>query len=170
MAGTDTNSAQELIEAYNQAISSAFTVAGTNMTQATEAAKVVADAAQTERNEYGKTVEEAVGHSRKRGENIAGAMRSFTATPANGEPSFSPEAKESIDKLIQGEMDFYQSFTKSWTDYLTGLEERRSAAAKAMLEGNAKMIESGQEVAKSAAKYGEALMQWSLDNAKATKS
>ena len=97
-------------------------------------------------------------------------MRSFTATPANGEPSFSPEAKESIDKLIQGEMDFYQSFTKSWTDYLTGLEERRSAAAKAMLEGNAKMIESGQEVAKSAAKYGEALMQWSLDNAKATKS
>ena len=67
MAGTDTNSAQELIEAYNQAISSAFTVAGTNMAQATEAAKVVADAAQTERNEYGKTVEEAIGHSRKRG-------------------------------------------------------------------------------------------------------
>ena len=170
MATTDTNSAEELVQAYNQAISSSFAAVDAGMAQATAAAKVVTEAVQTERDQYGKVVEQAAGHARARGENAVGVMQSMAGIPATGATTYADEAKKSVSKLIEGEMAFYQAWTKGWMDYLTGIEERRSAASKAVLESNVKMLESSQEVAKSAAKYGEALMQWSLDNAKGTKS
>ena len=67
-------------------------------------------------------------------------------------------------------MAFYQAWTKGWMDYLSGAEARRSAAAQVMLESNAKVVESGQEAMKSAAKYGEALLDWSMESAKGMKS
>ena len=94
----------------------------------------------------------------------------MTAIPKSGAPAFTSEAKESVNKLIESEMAFYQAWTKSWIDYLSGAEARRSAAAQAMLESNSKVIECSQEAMKSAAKYGEALMDWSMESAKGMKS
>ena len=165
MAGTTTNSAEELMQAYSQAVSSGFGAADAGMAQTTTAVKLITDAIQTERNEYGKIAEQAVSHVRSRGENLAGVMQSIAATPP-----FTPEAKDSISKLIEGEMAFYQSWTKSWTEYLTGVETRRNAAAKAMLESNAKAVASGEEAMKSAVKYGEAFIEWSMGAPKVTKS
>ncbi len=170
MADTASNSAEELVQAYNQAISSGFAVADTGIAQTTATAKVVSDAILAERDEYGKAIDKAAGQARTRSENLAGVIQSVAAIPVSGTPTFSPEAKESVSKLIEGEMAFYQAWTKSWTDYLAGVEERRKAAAQAMLQSNAKMIEAGQDAMKSAAKYGEAFFDWSLENSKGMKS
>ena len=170
MSDKATRSAEELAQAYNKAIASGFAVADAGIAQATAAVKMFTDAAQTERDEYGKAVEQAATHARARGENLAGVMQSMTATAKSGAPAFTSEAKESVSKLIEGEMAFYQAWTKGWIDYLSGVEARRSAAAQAMLDSNAKVVESGQEAMKSAAKYGEALMDWSMESAKGMKS
>ena len=165
MAGTTTNSAGELMQAYSQAVSSGFAAADAGMAQTTTAVKLVTDAIQSERDEYGKVMEQAAAHARARGENFAGAVQSMAATPP-----FTPEAKDSISKLIEGEMAFYQAWTKGWMDYLAGVEARRNAAAKAMLESNAKAVASGQDAMKSAAKYGEAFIDWSMGAARGMKS
>ncbi len=170
MAGTATKSAEELVQAYNQAISNGFAAADAGIAQTTTSVKVATDAIQTERDEYGKVVEQAVGHVRTRGENIAGVMQSFATVPMNGAPAFTPETKESVNKLIEGELAFYQAWTKSWMDYLAGIEERRIAAAKAMLDGNAQVMERSQEAVRSAVKYGEAFVEWSQETAKGKKS
>ena len=165
MAGTTTKSAEELVQAYSQAVSSGFAAADAGMAQTTTAVKLITDAIQTERNEYGKVMEQTAGHARTRSENFAGAMQGIASTPP-----FTPEARDSISKLIEGEMAFYQAWTKGWMDYLAGVEARRNAAAKAVLESNAKAVATGQEAMKSAVKCGEALMDWSLEAVSATKS
>ena len=170
MADKATRSAEELAQAYKKAIASGFAVADAGIAQTTAAVKMFTDVVQTERDEYGKAVEQAVTHARARGENLAGVMQNMTATPRSGASAFTPEAREAVNKLVEGEMAFYQAWTKGWMDYLSGIEARRSAAAQAMLESNAKVVESGQEAMKSAAKYGEALMDWSMESAKGMKS
>ena len=170
MADKATKSAEELAQAYNKAIASGFAVADAGIAQTTAAVKMFTDAVQTERDEYGKAIEQAVTHARARSESLASVMQSMTAIPKSGAPAFTPEAKESVNKLVESEMAFYQAWTKGWMDYLSGAEARRSAAAQAMLESNAKLVESGQEAMKSAAKYGEALMDWSMESAKGMKS
>ena len=170
MADTATKSAEELVQAYNKAISSSFAAADAGIAQTTSAVKMVTETIQAERDEYGKTVEKSIGHVRARSENMAGVMQSMAAMPTSGTPPFTAEAKESMNKLIEGEMAFYQPLTKSWMDYLSGVEVRRNAAAKAVLESNAKMIQSGQEVIESAVKYGESFIDWSMETAKGMKS
>ena len=170
MADKATRSAEELAQAYNKAIASGFAVADAGIAQTTAAVKMFADTVQTERDEYGKAIEQAVTHARARGENLAGMMQSMTAIPKSGVFAFTSEAKESVNKLVESEMAFYHAWTKGWMDYLSGVEARRSAAVQAMLESNAKLAESGQEAMKSAAKYGEALMDWSMESAKGMKS
>jgi len=170
MADKATRSAEELAQAYNRAIASGFAVADAGIAQTTAAVKMFTDAVQTERDEYGKAVEQAVTHARTRGENLASMMQSMTAIPKSGAPAFTSEAKESVSKLIEGEMAFYQAWTKGWMDYLSGAEARRGAAAQAMLESNAKVVESDQEAMKSAAKYGETLMDWSMESAQGMMS
>ena len=170
MADAASNGAEELAQAYNQAISSGFAIADAGMAQTAASVKIITDAIQTERDEYGKAVEKAAGQARARGENFVGVMQSATAAPAPGTPAFTQEARESFTKLVEGEMAFYQAWGKGWTDYFAGVEQRRSAAAKAMLQSNAKMVEAGQEAMKSAAKFGEALFDWSAKNAKGANS
>ena len=170
MADKASKNPEELMQAYNKAIASGFAVADAGIAQTTAAVKMFTDAVQTERDEYGKAVEQVVSHARTRGENLASVMQSMTVAPKSGSTPFGPEAKESVNKLIEGEVAFYQTWTKGWMDYLSGVEARRSAAAQAMLESNAKVAESGQEAMKSAAKYGEALMDWSMESAKGMKS
>lgn len=170
MADKASKGPEELMRAYNMAIASGFAVADAGIAQTTTTVKLVTGAIQTERNECGKAVEQAASHARARGENLDSVMQSMTAMPRSGAPAFTPEAKESVNKLVESEMAFYRAWTKVWMDYLSGAEARRSAAVHAMLESNAKVVESGQEAMKSAAKYGEALMDWSMESAKGMKS
>lgn len=170
MADKATKSAEELAQAYNKAIASGFAVADAGIAQTTATVKVFTDTVQTERDEYGKAVEQAAAHARARGENLASVMQSMAAAPKSVASAFTPEAREAVNKLIEGETAFYQAWTKGWMDYLSGAEARRSAAAQVMLESNAKVVESGQEAMKSAAKYGEALLDWSMESAKGMKS
>ncbi len=181
MADTVTNPAQELVKAYNKAISSSFAAAdagfaqtsaavNASFAQTSAAVKLLTGSAQAERDEYGKVMDKAASHARARGENIAAAMQGMAAMPVSTAPSFTPEAKDALNKLIEGEMTFYQAWTKSWMDYLSGAEARRSAAVKTMLENSAGAMESSQEVVKSAVKCGEAFIDWSMETAKVTKS
>ena len=170
MADKAPSSAEALTQAYNQAIASGFAVADAGMAQTTANVKVIADAIQAERDEYGKAVESAAIHIRTRGENVARVMQGMAAAPGADMADYTAKAKESVGKLIEGEMAFYQAWAKGWTDYLAAAEERRKAAAQAMLAGNARVIDAGQEAVNSAAKYGEALVDWSLDNAEGMKS
>ena len=50
-----------------------------------------------------------------------------------------------------------------------GLEQNK-ALVNGMIETNAKLAEASQEVMKSAIKYGEAYVEWSMETAKGMKS
>ena len=154
----------ELMEAYNQAISSTFAAADAGIAQGTAAVKVLSEAAEAERQVLGKLAAQAADNARARSENLTAAMQGMMT------PSFpdSAEAKESIGKIIEGEMSFYQSMSKSWMDYMAGLESRRNAAAQAIIESSASTIESGQAAVNSAAKYGQAFFDWSMSAAPVT--
>ena len=174
MPDNATKGVEELVQAYNQAISSSVAAIDISMAQASTAVKLITDTIQKERSEYGKVWDEAASHARKRNESMTAVfpsvLQGMAAAPAAGIPGFSPEAKESVSKIIEGEMAFFQAWTKSWMDYLAGMEARRSAAAQALLDNNAKTISSGQEAVKSTVKYGEAFIDWSVETVKAPKS
>ena len=170
MADTATNPAQQLTEAYNKVISSSFAAADASIAQAAGTARLLTDVAQVERDEYGKAMKQAADHARTRGENIAAAIQGMAAAPAPTAPSIAPEAKDAFYKLVEGEMAFYQAWTRSWMDYFAGAESRRNAAVKSMVESNAGAMESGQEIVKSAVKCGEAFIDWSMEAAKTAKS
>ncbi len=167
MADKATNGTGELVQAYNRAVESAIGAFDTGFAQAGAAAKALSDAAETERAEFGKALEQGAAQARQRGENMAAALpgvyQAFVFKPGAVAPEIGPEVKESVGKLIAGETAFYESMAQSWVQYLAGLEQRRGAAAKALMESNAKVIESGQQAAKGAVEYGEALFGWSVE-------
>jgi hypothetical protein len=174
MAETTTNSAEELALAYNKAISSGFSAVDAGMAQTTAALKLMTGAVKAERTEYGKVWEQAATHARKRNENVTALFpaifQGMASTPVNSIPTINPEAKESVNKIIESEMAFYQAWTKTWMDYLSGMETRRSAAALEVLESNAKAIASSQAALKNTVKFGETIIDWSLESVNATKS
>jgi hypothetical protein len=178
MADKATTGVEGLVQAYNQTISNSIAAVDAGMEQASATVKLMSDAVQKERTEYGKVWDQAGSHARKRNENITSifptVFQGMAASPAAGMPGFipgfSPEAKESMNKIIESEMAFYEVWTKSWMEYLAQMEARRSAASQALLESNSKAIASSHEAMKSAVKYGEAIIDWSLEAAKAPKS
>ena len=70
-------------------------------------------------------------------------------------------------------MERTQELIKAYSDVMasgfaafnTGLQQN-NAFATGMMNTNVKMVESGQEFVKSAFKYGEAVVEWSMDAAK----
>ena len=174
MATTEKKATEELMQAYNQAVSSGFAAMDAGLQQATSAAKTMTDAAEAERAEYGKVVQVAAAHSRTQAENLAtlvpDILRDMTTPPSFDGNSKGSSAKESIGKFIESETSFYKSWTQAWMDYLVGAEERRSAFAKSMLEGNVKAAASAQEAAIHAARFSEALFDWSTQSPTAAKS
>ena len=74
-------------------------------------------------------------------------------------------------------MERTQELFKSYGDAVSsgfaafnlGLQQNK-ALVNGMMETNVKMAEASQEVMKSAIKYGEAYMAWSLETANGTKS
>ena len=171
MADKATNGTDDLVQAYNRAVESAIGAFDTGVAQATTAVKVLSDAAETERAEFGKVMEQGAAQARKRGENLAavlpGMYQAFAVKPGAAAPEIGPEVKESVGKLIEGETAFYESMSQAWMQYISELEQRRSAAAKSLMESNVKVIESGQKAAKGAVEYGEALFGWSVETANA---
>ncbi len=167
MADKATNGTEELLQAYNKAVASGLAAVDASVAQTTTTVKLVNEATQAERNEFGKVWEHGTDQARKRSENLAavipGMFQDIAAKPGSGVPTFGAASKESFGKLIESEMAFYQSWTQAWMQYIAGLEERRSAAVKAMLESNAKVMESSQHAVKDAVEYGGALVNWSME-------
>ena len=167
MADNGTNKVEELVQAYNQAVSSGIAAMDAGMAQTTAAVKLMTNALQTERTEYGKVWEAATSQARRRNEDLIAMfpniLQGMTAAPG-------AEAKESVNNFVESDIAFSQAWMKGWMVYLSGLEIRSSAATQALLEGNAKTVTSGHEAVKSAVKYGEAIIDWSLESAKGTKS
>ena len=175
MADKNTPKVEELVEAYKEAVSSGIAAIDAGMAQTTAAVKHATDSMETERTEYGKVWERASSMARKRNENITAMFPKVfdgmgAAQTAASMPTISAEAKESVNKIIESEMAFYQAWTKTWMDYLSGMETRRSAAALEVLESNAKAIASSQAALKNTVKFGETLIDWSLESVNATKS
>lgn len=164
----------KVMEAYTQAFASGVAVADAGVAQTTAAVKLMTDAVQAERAEYGKVWEQASRQVQERNESLAAVipalMQGMATSPAAGIPAVSPEAREAASKLITSEMAFYQSWTQAWMQYFAGVEQRRSATAQAMMEAQDKVVASQQEATQSAVKYGEAVMDWTMDSLNATKS
>ena len=75
MAGTATKSAEELAQAYDQAISTNFAAVNAGMAQTMAAVKMFTDSLQAERDEAGKVWEQTAGYARSRSEKMAGFFR-----------------------------------------------------------------------------------------------
>ena len=174
MADKNTPKVEELVEAYKEAVSSGIAAIDAGMAQTTAAVKHATDSMETERTEYGKVWERASSKARKRNENITSmfpkAFDGMGAAPGTGIPSVSTGAKESVNSFIESEIAFSQAWMKSWMVYLSGLEIRSGAATQALLEGNAKAIASSQAALKNTVKFGETIIDWSLESAKSTRS
>ena len=162
MAVTNQKHGEELVKAYNQVIKQGVAAIETGWEQTTAAAKQFAAATQAEMEETGKTWESVVNQAQSRNEKLADTLKDQATFPSSGEAGFKPETKELVDQLIEGA----KSYSQSWTGYLAGLEKRQAAFLKGLSEANSKMIESSQDLAKSAAVYGEAVLEWSNEAAK----
>ena len=152
---------EELSKAYKQVISLGFAALETGWEQTTAAAKLFATASQTESDEAGKNWKAAVNQAQSRNEKLADILKDTATFPAPDAAGFKPETKELVDQLIEGG----KSLSHSWTEYLTGLEKRQAALLKGLSESNSKIIESSQDLAKSAAAYSEAFLEWSREAA-----
>ena len=171
MADRDTNGTEDLVQAYDRSVEKAIGAFDAGVAQATGTVKLMTGAVETERREFGGLLEQGAAQARRRGENLAavfpGLLQGFAANPATGAAEFGPEVKDSINRLIEGETAFYDAMTQAWMNYISGAEQRRSAAAGALLEGNAKAIEASQQAARGAMEFGEALFNWSMETATA---
>ena len=168
MSGKAAKGSEELLQAYKQSIASGFAVMNAGMTQATAAAKLMTEATQTERDEISKVWGQTADQALKCNENLAavvpGILSELSAAPFSGSPVLSPEVKDAVGQVIEGEVAVCQAWAQAWIQYLAGVEQRRSAMTQSLLAGNAGTFESGQDVVKSAVKFGEAFMDWSLEN------
>ena len=162
MAGTIQEHAEEIVKAYNQIVKQGVAAIETGWGQTTAAAKKFAAASQTEMEEAGKTWESVVNDAQSRNEKLADMLKEPATFASSGEAGFKPETKELVDQLIEGA----KSYSQSWTGYLAGLEKRQVVFLKGLSETNSKIIESSQDLAKSAAVYGEAVLEWSNEVAK----
>ena len=162
MAITNRENAEELVKSYNQMIKKGIAAIETGWEQITAAAKQFAAASQTEMEETGKTWESAINDAQSRNEKMADGFKDPATYPWSGAAGFKPETKELVDQLIEGA----KTYSQSWTGYLAGLEKRQVAFLKGLSGTNSKIIESSQDLAKTAAVYGDALLDWSNEAVK----
>ena len=162
MAVTTQEHAEELVKSYNQVIKQGIAAIETGWEQTTAAAKQFASASQTAMDEVGKTLESVINQARSRNEKLADMLKDPATFKSSGAAGFKPETKELVDQLIEGA----KSYSQSWTGYLAGLEKRQVAFLKGLSEANSKIIESSQDLAKSAAVYSEAFLEVSREAAK----
>ncbi len=162
MTATTQEHAGDLSKAYDQVIKHGISAIETGWEQTTSGAKLFAAASRTEMDEAGKTWEVAINDARSSNDKMADLLKDAATPPPFGAAGLNPETKELVDHLIEGA----KSFAQSWTGYLAGLEKRQTDFLKGMSETNSKIVESSQNLAKSAVEYGESVLAWSQEAAR----
>ena len=152
----------ERSRAYDQMIKHGIAAIETGWEQTTAAAKLFAAASRTEMDEAGKTWGVTVNAARDRNEKITDLLKDPATFSPPGGTGLRSETKELVDNVIEGA----KSFSQSWTGYLAGLEQRQADVIEGMSEANSKIIESSQDLAKSAVAYGESVLASSQGAAK----
>lgn len=169
MSEKATSGNDELVQAYNRAVENAVGAFDTGIAQAAGAVRLMSEAAETERDELGKALEQGATLARKRSENLAtvlpGIWQGIAIRPGAAAPESGSEARDSIGKLVESETSFYESMTEAWVKYVAGWEQRRGAAAVALMESNARVVDANQRAARGVAEYGQALFNWSMETA-----
>ncbi len=155
MAATVTESAQEMVKAYNQMVSQGFAAARVGWEQSAATTKLMTEAFQAEQAASGKIWEQSIGRARERSEKMAELGRTFAAAPSAG---ISPEAKEMIDAIVAGD----QEYLRACAEYAQGVEKRRAELTTTMLKANTDLASAGQEMVESAMDCGRAFMDWSF--------
>ena len=155
MAATVTESAQEMVKAYNRMVSQGFVAARMGWEQSAATTKLMTEAFQAEQAASGKIWEESIGRARDRSEKMAELTRTFAASPNAG---INPEAKELMDAVVAGD----QEYLRSCAQYAQGVEKRRAELTATMLKANTDLASAGQEMVESAMDYGRAFMDWSF--------
>ena len=161
MATTNQERTEELSKAYRELINRSFAVIETGWEQITAAADLITAAVKTEKDANGKTLQETVDKVQSRNEKLADVLKDPATFQPTGTASLKPETKELFDHLIEGEKSLYQS----WAEYSAGFEKRQEILLKEFSGGNLKIVESSKEMAKSAAVYSEAFIEWSREAA-----
>ena len=128
VAATVTESAQEMVKAYNHMVSQGFAAARVGWEQSAATTKSMTEAFQAEQTASGKIWEESIGRARERNEKMAELARAFAAAPNAG---VSPEAKEMIDAIVAGD----QEYLRTCAEYAQGVEKRRAGLTATMLQG-----------------------------------
>lgn len=155
MAATVTESAQEMVKAYNQMVSQGFAAARVGWEQSAATTKLMTEAFQAEQAASGKIWEESISRARDRSEKMAELTRTCAASPTAG---VSPEAKEMMDTIVAGD----QEYLRACAEYAQGVEKRRAALTATMLKANTDLASCGQDMVESAMEYGRAFMDWSF--------
>ena len=155
MAATVTESAQEMVKAYNRMASQGLAAARLGWEQSAAAAKSMTEAFQDEQAASGKIWEETIGRARERSEKMAELTRAFAAAPSAG---INPEAKELIDSIVAGDQEYF----RACADYAQGVEKRRAELTATVLKANTDLASCGQDMIESAMEYGRACMDWSF--------
>ena len=155
MAATVTESAQEMVKAYNRMVSQGFAAARVGWEQSASTARGMTEAVQAEQTAAGKIWEESIGRARDRSEKMAELTRAFAAAPNAG---INPEAKELMDAIIAGDQEYF----RACAEYAQGVEKRRADRTATMLKANTDLASASQEMVESAMDCGRAFMDWSF--------
>lgn len=155
VAATVTESAQEMVKAYNQMVSQGLAAARAGWEQSAATSKLMTEAFQAEQAASGKIWEESIGRARDRSEKVAELTGTFAASPTAGA---SPEARELMDAIVAGDQDYF----RSCAEYAQGVEKRRAELTATMLKANTHLASCGQDMVDSAMEYGRAYMDWAF--------
>ncbi len=155
VAATVTESAQEMVKAYNQMVSQGFAAAKLGWEQSAATTRLMTEAVQAEQTAAGKIWEESVSRARDRSEKMAELTRAFAAAPNAG---VSAETKEMVDAIVAGDQEYF----RACAEYTQSVEKRRAELTATMLKSNTDVATASQEMVESAMGYGRAFMDWSF--------
>lgn len=164
MADKTNEAAQAVFKAQNELAGKGFSAAAAGFDQMTGMAKTGAEASQVEAQEARQAWDKMAGYAQIRSGKVVELAKEMAAVAASGEAGVKPEASELVREIMDGDAGFYGACA----EYVTGVEQRRVDLMAGMLKANTVMMESGQEVVKSAFDYGQALMEWSVAMVKGT--
>lgn len=162
MADKMNEAAQAVFKAQNELMGKGFSAAAAGFDQMTGAVKSGAEASQVEAREARQAWEGMLAYAQTRNGKMVELAREMASVPASGDAGGKPEVGELVREVMKGDAGFYGACA----EYVTDAEQRRVELVAGMLKANTAMMESGQEVVKSAFDYGQALMEWSVGIAK----
>ena len=157
MADKITEAAQAVFQAQNELIGKGFSVAGAGFDQMTGMARSGAEALQVEAREARQAWDGMLAYAQTRSGKAAELAKEMAAVPASGDAAMEPETRDLALEIAAGD----SGFLRDYAEYVMGVEKRRVELMSGMLKTNTALVESGQDMAKSAFDYGQALIQWS---------